>query len=520
MKQQENNTDLLQDETLSQKLIKKGFWLYLFSYLIAPGGYLIRLLISNSPEVSVADVGILYSIISLISFLNVYNDLGLTESLQYFLPKFWIKKEYNHIKTTIWISLGVQILSSLIIILGLRFWSDWLAQNYFQHENAAIILKYFCRYFVGINLFQTLQTIFMAFQKTFDYQIVDFIRTWIIVWFTLFCFFNKHATIKRYSLGWILGVTIWIIIAIVIYYRNYQKSLMQGKFEWDKPMLKEYGLYALWAFIGVNVANLFGQIIQQMVIFFLGPEDAWYYTNFLSLFLIGNTIIWPIMGLIFPVVSELGAKKDHNKLWLLFSFFYNYFSIITISLSLLFILLGPEIANSLFWKEYIISGKLLSVNWIFLLFNILSWFNYSVLAWLGEIKGKVKILIKTLILVIGIGLIGIKTNWIYGAWISFGTSYLILFILSSTYLRKLTKVEIEIRWRFILKNLLFCIIMSIWIAHLKWELNLSWLNRWEYLWALIGIWIIYYFLLGIVNYKQISWLRNELSKIKIKTKDE
>jgi len=117
MKQKENNTDLLQDETLSQKLIKKGFWLYLFSYLIAPGGYLIRLLISNSPEISVADVGILYSIISLISFLNVYNDLGLTESLQYFLPRFWIKKEYNHIKTTIWLSLGVQVLSSLIIIL-------------------------------------------------------------------------------------------------------------------------------------------------------------------------------------------------------------------------------------------------------------------------------------------------------------------------------------------------------------------------------------------------------------------
>lgn len=49
---------------------------------------------------------------------------------------------------------------------------------------------------------------------------------------------------------------------------------MQGDFQRHKPMLKEYSNYALWAFIGVNVANLFGQIIQQMVIFFLGPEDA------------------------------------------------------------------------------------------------------------------------------------------------------------------------------------------------------------------------------------------------------
>ena len=141
------NKDLLQDETLSQKLIKKGFWLYLFWYLIAPGGYLIRLLISNSPKVSVADVGILYSIISLISFLNVYNDLGLTESLQYFLPKFWIKKEYNHIKTTIYLSFLVQFGTAILIALGLWFGSDWLAINYFHNPISADILKYFCLYF-------------------------------------------------------------------------------------------------------------------------------------------------------------------------------------------------------------------------------------------------------------------------------------------------------------------------------------------------------------------------------------
>jgi len=75
MKTSHTTIDLLEDENLGQKLVKKGFWLYLFSYLIAPAGYLVRLLISNSPEVSVSDVGILYTIIGLVNFLNVYNDL-------------------------------------------------------------------------------------------------------------------------------------------------------------------------------------------------------------------------------------------------------------------------------------------------------------------------------------------------------------------------------------------------------------------------------------------------------------
>ena len=46
--------EILKDETLSEKFIKKGFWLYLFAFLIAPSGYIIRLLISN--DLSVAEV--------------------------------------------------------------------------------------------------------------------------------------------------------------------------------------------------------------------------------------------------------------------------------------------------------------------------------------------------------------------------------------------------------------------------------------------------------------------------------
>lgn len=185
----EKKPDLLQEETLAQKLITKGFWLYLFSYLIAPGGYLIRLMISNAPEVSVADLGVLYSIVGLINFLNVYNDLGLTESLQYFLPKFWIKKQFNQIKTAIRLSIGVQIFTAFLIIAGLWWGADRLAAEYFHSEKAAQILRYFCRYFLGINILQSLQSIFIAFQKTFDQQFVEFLKTWATVGFTAFFFF-------------------------------------------------------------------------------------------------------------------------------------------------------------------------------------------------------------------------------------------------------------------------------------------------------------------------------------------
>jgi hypothetical protein len=41
-----------QHKTLSEKFIKKGFWLYLFSFIIAPIGYVIKIIISGNISVS------------------------------------------------------------------------------------------------------------------------------------------------------------------------------------------------------------------------------------------------------------------------------------------------------------------------------------------------------------------------------------------------------------------------------------------------------------------------------------
>ena len=80
-----------------------------------------------------------------------------------------------------------------------------------------------------------------------------------------------------------------------------------------------------------------------MVIYFLGAEAAGYYANFLSLFYIGNILIGPIMSLIFPMVSELIEKKNNNKISILISFFYSYFSIFSLFIGAIFLGLGSEL---------------------------------------------------------------------------------------------------------------------------------------------------------------------------------
>ncbi len=503
--------ELLADQPLGHKLIKKWFWLYFFAYLIGPAGYLVRVLVSNS--VSVADVWVLYTILSLIWLLNVYNDLWLTESLQYFLPRYRVKKQYDYIKTSIYISLGVQIATAIIIALFLRLGAPRLAVHYFHSPSAAIILKYFCFYFLGINLFQVLQNIFIAFQDTFSSQFMDFIRMRSVVAFTALFFLTGRQSIERYSINRIIWLFAWIVIACVIFYRKYRKNLLQWKVVFEKPMLKEYVRYALWCFLGLNVSSLFWQVIQQITIVMTWPDAAGYYTNFISLFWMVTIILWPIMGLIFPIVSELVSKNDTKKLSSLFDFFYTHFSVLSFSLAVFFIVLGPELALIFFGQKFVFSGTLFSRSAIFIICNILFWFNFWVLAGLGKIKERVKILMITTIVAIAISIWTIPFLWIYGSILWFSVAQVLLYILSYRILNKI--VNIHIHRGFIVKNVLF--ISGLWaiIRYIKGYIFVfDDLMRYTNLVKLIVLGAGFYIVFAAFNYKKALALKNEIKKIR------
>ncbi len=125
---------LNQSESLAEKFIKKGFWLYLFSFLVGPLGYVVKIILSG--DLTVDEIGLLYGILSLISLLSVYHDLGLTESLNFFLPKFIVQKDWTRFKSLLVYSFIAQFITSTLIGLVLFFSSGYLAEHYFRSAEA------------------------------------------------------------------------------------------------------------------------------------------------------------------------------------------------------------------------------------------------------------------------------------------------------------------------------------------------------------------------------------------------
>lgn len=186
----------LQDETLANKLIKNGFWIYFFTFFIAPSGYIIRVIISN--DLGVEQVGIIYSIISFMGLISTYNDLGLTESLNYFLPKFWINKKYNNFKNSLFVSVFGQMITGLILAGGIFRGADWLAINYFHTPSITPLIQFFCWYFLLNNLYQILTTFFKAFQDSLYYKLLDFIKMMSIMGLSVHYFWAGTGSTFNY----------------------------------------------------------------------------------------------------------------------------------------------------------------------------------------------------------------------------------------------------------------------------------------------------------------------------------
>ncbi len=99
--------------SLSEKLLRKWFWLYIFSFVMAPIWYIIKIIIST--ELSPWELWTIYWVISLVTMLSAFNDFWLTESLKHFIPSYVSKERYDKIKSILAYAFLMQLITSFLI---------------------------------------------------------------------------------------------------------------------------------------------------------------------------------------------------------------------------------------------------------------------------------------------------------------------------------------------------------------------------------------------------------------------
>lgn len=502
-----------QHKTLSEKFLKKGFWLYLFSFIIAPIGYIIKIIISW--ELTVSEVWILYGIISLITMISAYNDLWMSESINHFVPDFVNKKRYDKVKTILAYALIAQMTTWITIAMLFFFWADWLGMNYFNSEEAIWTLKVFAFYFLWINIFQIISTFLISVQNTFYNKLIDFFRMWFILISVLFVYFYEVSNLINYSYSWIVWLYIWIIIAIIIFYKKYfNKYLYKEKILWDKKIFKQIFKYALMVFIWAQAATILSQIDMQMIIYMLDTTNAWYYTNYLSIIWIPFILIWPIFWLLFPIFSEMYSKWEYKKIKLVKEIFSKNFLAIWIALNILFFVFAEAIAYTLFWAKFITSWIILQYSILFLIFNFLFQINFLIMAWIWKVKDRVKIILIAIVFNTILNIILINLIWVY--WAALATSFwwILIWILSELYLWK--KYYVWFDYKFLTKNIVFMWLLGVFSYSFIVQF-FEWISRLNSLFYLTIIWIIWFSLFIVINLKEFKYFILEIKKLKKKS---
>ncbi|MDQ7010103.1 MAG: oligosaccharide flippase family protein [Candidatus Gracilibacteria bacterium] len=504
--------------TLSEKFIKKGFWLYLFSFIIAPIGYIIKILITG--EISIEEVGLLYGIISLITLLSSFNDFGMTESLNYFLPKYIEKKDYSKVKTIIAYAFITQVITGIIISLFLIFGADFLAENYFKSEQASSILKIFALYFLGINIFQVFNNFFMVVQNTFYNRITEFLRMLFILFSIYILIYMDLGNVINFSYAWMSGLYFGIIFVIYFFYTKYYKNYLSGiKYSFSRKLFKKVFNYAIIVFIAAQAATILSQMDMQMIIYFLGNKSAGYYTAYLSIITIPFMIIGPIFGLLFPVFSQLHAQKDYKKIALVKQVIQKNFIAIALAFNILFFVFAETIAYILFGGDYIKSGIILQYSILFLTFNFLLQINFNILAGIGKVKERLKIIliallfnfILNIILINGLEIINFEGIGVEGAALATGFGWLLIWILSEIKLGK--KYFSHFDYSFFTKNIIFLGLLGLFSYCLINPLfnDLSRIKSFGLLFIIGTTWFILFF---IINRNDFKSFIGEIKKIK------
>jgi len=499
--------------SLAEKFIKKWVWLYIFSFIIAPMGYIIKIIVSW--ELSVSELWILYGIISLITMISAYNDFWMTESINHFVPKFVTEKRFDKVKSILLYALIAQMSTGISIALFFYFWADYISEHYFKSIAAAWSLKVFAFYFLGINVLQILTVFLQSIQNTFLQKSIELIRMICTLLLTVWVFMMDYGSLVNYSYTLVLGIYIWIIFAVTLFYFKYFKLYFQNeRILWDKDLFitifKYWGLVFLWSQAWV----ILSQIDMQMIIFMLGTTDAWYYTNYLSIISIPFMIIGPIFGLLFPVFSELHSKWENDKITLVKSIFTNNFLIIGLAFNIFLFTFSLPIAYVLFWIKYLTSGVILQYSVLFLVFNFLLQINFSILAWVWKVKERLKIVLAAVWINFVTNIIFIYLFWVIWAAIATWIGWIYMWGATEYFTRddyplKLDKINI-------IKNVLFLWVLSFIILYIFWNFTYFTFNISRIFWFFILLWtsLIYFCIFFIINYSMFQNFYSEIKKLR------
>ena len=431
-----------------RRILKGGS--YYFIGLIVAGivAYTSRVvLVRNlSPE----DYGLFAAMFTSIAFFLFFRNFGLNISVGKFIPQFKVKKKYSEIKTSVISVILFQLLiSSLFVVL---FWlsADFLALNYFKDPRASFLIRVFSFYFITSIFFKNLSSFFKGFQKNRLQSLIEPVKnisilTMIVVF--IYLGYGVLAPVLAYVFAGLILLLLFIYPVLKTF--NFWKYPFKELTVFKRMFI--FGLPVMMTGVGTKFVSYFDTL---MLTYFSGLAEVGAYNIVLPTALLFMLPASAIGAVFMPLISELSARKDFDRVKTGMSLLYKYLYMFSAPIIFSLFIFADILIEKLFGSGYLVGTMAFRILLIGVLFNMLSELNNQYLIGTGFPKQVFWVMFFGSILNVVLNIFLIPKYGLSGAAVATSLSYFLMFTISTSKVLRGTKMKLPLfNWSVLLLGL-------------------------------------------------------------------
>ncbi len=415
--------------------LNKFYLFYLFAFLIAPLGFIIRIFYIKT--LSIQEFSFIYSSISFFNIIFLFTNLGLSSAIYYYIPKFIKNKDYTKIRNSIFYIFIFYFMITIIITIFLYLMRNYISKVYFKDLNIIPYFTILFFFYIGTSLNTILRDIFISFKLTSQFQLMSFVKNLFIIIGSILIFIfslDKYSISIGYTIIWAISPFIVLIIFSFYLFKKH-KWIISKLPEWDLELfitLFKYGLSVFMSDLGILII---GQTDIIIITYLIGIINSSIYSSILSLIQFLPIFLSPIAIILTSLISEYRSNKKSRELSNYLNFFYSFGFFFIMPFSLLFLIYSKQIIMTFFSKKFLVGLDSLRILALFSIFRVISEYNKNIMKGLGLTKKLLKITFIIAVINIVLDIIFIKIFGLVGAAIVTGGNWM-LYVLITTYLIK------------------------------------------------------------------------------------
>ena len=353
-------------KTYARRLVKGSA--IVFVALVASGfiAFLLRMFLARS--FSVEEYGFFYTAIALVSFFALFRDLGLGSAVVKHIPEFKLQRQYGRIKSSMIFTLLFQAILAFLVAVMLFVFSDQIVLAFSSPEdlavvgmaNASLVVKILSIWFFMAIFSFTFRWAFQGFQNMPAYALMSFFEIFFILLSAILLVGLFGIGIGGAAYAYLLAFLVVAVLGFFLFWRGYPRVIKE-KVQITKSLIKKLFVFALPVFIGGLGGLIIGYTDTLMIAGFWSSKQVGFYQTAQPAARILWYLVTPLVTVLFPMISELWARRERKLLRNALHFLTKFSFILIIPAALVFIAFPDIVINLLFGPRYLAGTTVLQI---------------------------------------------------------------------------------------------------------------------------------------------------------------